>query len=72
MNVTTKRKDGMYKSLAHERIIPQDLYQQNIKKLYAMMTCFDGTKFIDGLNTVDFEVTETKENSLYKRIKVKI
>lgn len=72
LKVPTKRKPGMYQSLAHERIIPQDLYQQNIAKYRNMHNSFNGKEYSEGLSTLNYNVLETTETDLYKKITVSI
>ena len=72
MGISTKRKPGVYESLQHERIIPPNLYHENVSRLKNMNSKFDGEKFIEGLSTLDFELQSVHPSEKYMKIKVKI
>jgi predicted glycosyltransferase involved in capsule biosynthesis len=72
MKVITKRKDGMYESLSHDRNIPQDLYQQNVSRLRNMNNFFDGEKITEGLSTLEYKVVQNIDSENYKKITVSI
>ena len=72
------RKNGRYKSLTHERIIKQDLYNENLKKYFEFKNSPNLEKMEekierDGLSSLEYEILE--ENNLTNKsriIKVKI
>jgi predicted glycosyltransferase involved in capsule biosynthesis len=72
MGVSTNRKQGVYESLQHDRVITQDLYQQNVSRLHNMRNVFDGTKFIEGLSTLEYSLLAVEDTKNYKKIKVSI
>ena len=72
------RKNGRYQSLNHDRIIHQDLYNENLKKYFEFKNSTSREKILeniksDGLTTLDYEIiSEKKINDKVKLIKVKI
>jgi predicted glycosyltransferase involved in capsule biosynthesis len=62
------RKTGRYSSLSHERVIAQDLYNENLRKFFDFKNA-PNLEFInqridsDGLNTLSYEVIEEKKLS---------
>jgi predicted glycosyltransferase involved in capsule biosynthesis len=72
MGVSAKRKQGVYESLQHDRIIAQDLYHQNVSRLNSMQNVFDGSEFTEGLSTLEYELLSEKQFESHKRILVKI
>lgn len=72
LKIPTKRKMGVYESLQHERVIPQNLYQNNVKRLNDMGSLFDGEKMKEGLSTLEFELLSVQATDEYVKIKVKI
>ena len=76
--IPTSRKNGRYKSLAHERNIAKDLYDENLKKYFSFSSP-EGQKDamskinLDGLTTLEYEILEERKISDKARlIKVKI
>ena len=76
--IPTSRKTGRYKSLAHERNIAKDLYDENLKKYFSFSSP-EGQKDamskinLDGLTTLEYEILEERKISDKARlIKVKI
>jgi predicted glycosyltransferase involved in capsule biosynthesis len=62
------RKTGRYSSLSHERVIAQDLYNENLRKFFDFKNA-PNLEFInqridsDGLNTLSYEILEEKKLS---------
>ena len=60
------RKTGRYSSLSHERVIAQDLYNENLRKFFDFKNA-PNLEFInqridsDGLNTLSYEIIEEKK-----------
>ena len=60
------RKTGRYSSLSHERVITQDLYNENLRKFFDFKNA-PNLEFInqridsDGLNTLSYEIIEEKK-----------
>ena len=60
------RKTGRYSSLSHERVITQDLYNENLRKFFDFKNA-PNLEFInqridsDGLNTLSYEIIEGKK-----------
>ena len=60
------RKTGRYASLSHERVITQDLYNENLRKFFDFKNAAN-LEFInqkidsDGLNTLSYEIIEEKK-----------
>ena len=76
--IPTSRKNGRYKSLAHERNIVKDLYDENLKKYFSFSSP-EGQKDamskinLDGLTTLEYEILEERKISAKTRlVKVKI
>jgi predicted glycosyltransferase involved in capsule biosynthesis len=76
--IPTSRKSGRYRSLAHERNIVKDLYEENLKKYFSFNSP-EGQKNAenkinsDGLTTLKYEILEERRISDKTRlIKVKI
>jgi len=72
MGISTRRKMGVYESLHHDRIIPQNLYHDNVAKLNSMNSKFVNKKFIEGLSTLDFKLLSIHPSENYMKIKVEI
>jgi len=70
------RKIGRYLSLSHERVITQDLYNENLRKFFDFRNS-PSIEFInqkideDGLNTLSYEIIEEKKLS-NKAILIKV
>jgi len=70
------RKIGRYLSLSHERVIPKDLYHENLRKFFDFRNS-PSIEFInqkideDGLNTLSYEIIEEKKLS-NKAILIKV
>lgn len=63
--VRPSRKNGRYRSLNHQRIIQQDLYNENLKKYSQLKNLPNRDKIMetvkqDGLTTLSYEVLEEK------------
>ena len=62
------RKTGRYSSLSHERVITQDLYNENLRKFFNFKNS-PSLEFInqridsDGLNTLSYEIIEEQKLS---------
>ena len=60
------RKTGRYSSLSHERVVTQDLYNENLRKFFDFKNA-PNLEFInqridsDGLNTLSYEIIEEKK-----------
>ena len=63
---------GVYESLHNYRIIPQNLYHDNVTRLHNMNSKFVGEKFIEGLSTLDFKLLSIHPSENYMKIKVEI
>jgi hypothetical protein len=74
MKVPTFRKPGRYRSLAHERVISNDLYTKNLDKLHLFqMKSTEERVMKDGLTTLSYEKSdEEKIGEISVKIKVKI
>lgn len=72
MGISPRRKMGVYESLHHDRIIPQNLYHDNVTRLHNMNSKFVGEKFIEGLSTLDFKLLSIHPSENYMKIKVEI
>ena len=63
LEVPASRKDCSYRSLSHDRFIPQDLYNENLRKLRDIQTNATKEKiFSDGIETLEYE--KIKEEKL--------
>jgi len=62
------RKNGRYRSLHHERHIPEFEYRQNINYLNISGSLID----TDGLNTLTYNILSEEKNSFYTKITVSI
>ena len=77
-DVRPTRKNGKYRSLDHNRVILQDLYEENLKKYFGFKNAPNREKIIediksDGLTTLEYEVLEEKDLADgVKLIKVRI
>jgi len=76
--IPTSRKNGRYRSLAHERNIVRDLYDENLKKYFSFSSPEGQKNAIekinsDGLTTLKYEILEERKISDKSRlVKVKI
>jgi len=61
------RRENMYSSLNHDRVIDHQLYTKNLQKLNEWDKWKD-----DGLSTLKYEVLENSQTILYKKIRVEI
>jgi predicted glycosyltransferase involved in capsule biosynthesis len=64
--IRPERKIGRYSSLSHERVITQDLYNENLRKFFDFKNA-PNLEFInqridsDGLNTLSYEIIEEEK-----------
>jgi predicted glycosyltransferase involved in capsule biosynthesis len=74
MKVPTFRKPGRYRSLTHERVISNDLYNKNLDKLHLFqMKSTEERVMKDGLTTLSYEKSgEEKIGEISVKVKVKI
>jgi hypothetical protein len=67
IGIKPNRKQGIYRSLSHERVIDQQLYQRNVEILR------NGTEILDdGLNSLSYEITNKSVEEFYTKITVAI
>ena len=77
-DVRPSRKNGKYRSLDHNRVILQDLYQENLKKYFEFKNSPNREKIIrdiksDGLTTLEYKVLEERDLAdKVKLVKVRI
>jgi hypothetical protein len=77
-DVRPTRKNGKYRSLDHNRVILQDLYEENLKKYFEFKNAPNREKIIeniksDGLTTLEYEVLEERDLAdKVKLVKVRI
>ena len=77
-DVRPSRKNGKYRSLDHNRVILQDLYQENLKKYFEFKNAPNREKIIediksDGLTTLEYKVLEERDLAdKVKLVKVRI
>ena len=74
MGVSASRKDCGYRSLSHDRNIPQDLYDKNLEKFRDLRLTPNKEKiFLDGLETLSYEkVKEEKLSEFCSILDVKL
>ena len=74
MGVSASRKDCGYRSLSHDRSIPQDLYDKNLEKFRDLrLTPTKEKIFLDGLETLSYEkVKEEKLSEFCSILDVKL
>ena len=74
MGVSASRKDCGYRSLSHDRNIPQDLYDKNLEKFRDLRLSPTKEKiFLDGLETLSYEkVKEEKLSEFCSILDVKL
>ena len=74
MGVSASRKDCGYRSLSHDRNIPQDLYDKNLEKFRDLRLSPNKEKiFLDGLETLSYEkVKEEKLSEFCSILDVKL
>ena len=74
MGVSASRKDCGYRSLSHDRNIPQDLYNKNLEKFRDLRLTPNKEKiFLDGLETLSYEkVKEEKLSEFCSILDVKL
>lgn len=76
--IKPSRKRGRYKSLSHERIIKQDLYNENLKKYFSFknspnVQSIENRIKEDGLSSIGYEILEERKlTDKASLIKVKI
>jgi len=66
--LTPLRKNGRYRSLHHDRYIPEFEYKQNVDYLHRSASLID----TDGLSTLNYEVVESITLDDYTKIKIEI
>lgn len=77
-NVKTSRKNGRYRSLSHERIIQQDLYNENLRKYFELknsqsLESISEKIAEDGISNLDYNIlSDEKIGDRIRKIKVKI
>ena len=74
MGVSASRKDCGYRSLSHDRSIPQDLYDKNLEKFRDLrLTPTKEKIFLDGLETLSYEkIKEEKLSEFCSILDVKL
>jgi len=74
MGVPASRKDCRYRSLSHDRTIPQDLYNKNLEKLRDLHSSPTEEKiFLDGITTLSYEkIKEEKLSEFCSILDVKL
>lgn len=72
MKIETRRKNGKYFSLPHERKIDRNLHQANVKRLASVSSIFNGKTFEEGLTTLDYTLKTVEENIGYVKIYVEL
>ncbi len=75
MKLPIKRKNGMYKSLPHEKFTGWNTPEyakilENLNNFYPNE--FDGTKIIEGLSTLEYNLVSVEKHEDYTHIKAKI
>lgn len=72
MDIKIYRKDCSFRSLHHTRNIVQDDYTKNLKKLQNFSNSLVEGSFIEGLNTLQYEIVSEIQLEKYKKITVEI
>lgn len=70
LNIQIQRRMCKYRSLAHDRIIENALYQKNIERLQNSESCWDGVSFTEGLSTLSYSVL--KEENVFDALKITV
>ena len=72
MGINPRRKEGSYRSLAHDRVIQQEEYRKNVSRLQSFMNYYDGHKFTEGLTTLDYVLKNEDREDEFIKITVEI
>lgn len=56
LNIPLSRKSCRYRSLAHDRVIDNDLYRKNVQKLQNFDSSWNGHTFTEGITSLKYEV----------------
>jgi hypothetical protein len=72
MKIQVSRKNCSFKSLNHDRNIIQHDYHQNLKRLQEFTSRYVDGKFIEGLSSLKYKISEEAITEEWKKITVEI